>query len=70
MAIENAKSTYARKRLSLVVRDFLQNEDGATAIEYSLIAGLIFLAIVASVRAYTSTTSDMYNEISSTIDDA
>ncbi len=70
MAIENAKLSYARKRFSLAVRDFLRNENGATAIEYSLIAGLIFLAIVASVKAYTDTTSDMYNEISSTINDA
>ncbi|ABC77176.1 Flp family type IVb pilin [Syntrophus aciditrophicus] len=28
---------------------FLKSEDGATAIEYALIAGLIFLAIVSSV---------------------
>jgi pilus assembly protein Flp/PilA len=29
---------------------FLRDEDGATAIEYSLIAGFIALAIIAAVR--------------------
>lgn len=28
---------------------FLRNESGATAIEYAVIAGLIFLAIVAAI---------------------
>lgn len=31
------------------LRDVLRDERGATVIEYALIAGLIFLAIVASV---------------------
>ena len=35
--------------LRLLTR-FARDEDGATAIEYALIAGLIFLAIVSSVR--------------------
>jgi len=32
-----------------MIRRFLADEAGATAIEYALIAGLIFLAIVASI---------------------
>ena len=31
------------------MKRFLANQEGATAIEYALIAGLIFLAIVAAV---------------------
>lgn len=31
------------------IKDFWQDEEGATAIEYGLIAGLIAVAIVASV---------------------
>ena len=46
---------------------FLRDEEGATAIEYALIVGLIFLAIVGAVRQYTSETSRMYSEISSAI---
>ena len=44
-------------------RTFWDNEDGATSIEYSLIVGLIFLAIVGAVRSYSESTSDMYGEI-------
>jgi pilus assembly protein Flp/PilA len=35
--------------MAILVR-FLKNEDGVTAIEYALIAGLIALAIVAAVQ--------------------
>ncbi len=45
------------------VRAFGENESGATAIEYSLIVSLIFLAIIASVRAFSNSTSDMYDTI-------
>ncbi|MNJ01558.1 Flp/Fap pilin component [compost metagenome] len=39
---------------------FLRNESGATAIEYGLIAGLVFLAIVAAVGAFTSKAVGMF----------
>lgn len=32
-----------------MLKRFLTNEDGATAIEYAVIAGLIFLAIIAAI---------------------
>jgi pilus assembly protein Flp/PilA len=44
---------------------FAKDERGATAIEYSLIVGLIFLAIVTAVEAFASNTNVMYSEISS-----
>jgi pilus assembly protein Flp/PilA len=34
-----------------VIREFLRNENGATAIEYSLMAGGISLAIIATVNS-------------------
>ncbi len=43
---------------------FLRAESGATAIEYALIAGLVFLAIVGSVQALgTAVMSTLYNKI-------
>ena len=33
------------------MKRWLRDEDGATSIEYGLIAGLVFLAIVGSVAA-------------------
>lgn len=50
-----------------IIAAFLRCERGATAIEYSLIVGLIFLAIVAAVRNYTASTSDMYSTIVSVL---
>ena len=59
------------RRVLGLVRDagraFLRCERGATAIEYSLIVSLIFLAIVAAVRNYTASTSDMYSTINSVL---
>lgn len=44
---------------------FAADESGATAIEYGLIVALIFVTIVAAVRGYVNSTSGMYSEISS-----
>lgn len=43
---------------------FLFDESGATAIEYALVAGLVFLAIVASVTNFALSVNKMYNNIS------
>jgi pilus assembly protein Flp/PilA len=44
---------------------FLKNEDGATAIEYSLIAGLIALAVIALVRSIGGSLSTTFSEVNS-----
>lgn len=61
------KTVSKQRSLKSLVDDFKQDDNGATAIEYSLIVGLIFLAIVAAVRSYTESTSAMYNEIDETL---
>jgi len=40
---------------------FLRDERGATAIEYGLIAGLIFLVIVSSVTLFAKTGTGIFN---------
>ncbi len=52
-------------RMSKLLGAFAADESGATAIEYSLIVGLIFLAIVTSVNTFASNTNTMYSEIAS-----
>jgi len=42
---------------------FLKAEDGATAIEYALIASLIFLVIVSAVSLLGSNVTALYNGI-------
>ncbi|NWG71932.1 MAG: Flp family type IVb pilin [Parvularculaceae bacterium] len=44
---------------------FLKDEDGATAIEYGLIAALIGVAIIAMVRAVGTELSSTFEEVDS-----
>jgi pilus assembly protein Flp/PilA len=46
---------------------FLKDESGATAIEYSLMLGLVVLAIVGSVELLSSSLSNMYLFVSSSV---
>ena len=46
---------------------FLKDESGATAIEYSLIAALIGVAVIASVKKLGTTLSAKFSGISSNL---
>ncbi|MEZ5892866.1 MAG: Flp family type IVb pilin [Parvularculaceae bacterium] len=56
-----------RRRIANVTKRFAADENGATAIEYSLLIALIFLAIVTAIRNYTVSASEMYNTIDDTL---
>ena len=43
------------------------DQRGATAIEYGLIAALIFLAIVVSINSFSSEMGNMFNTISNAL---
>lgn len=47
---------------------FLKDEDGATAIEYGLIAALIAVAIITAVGAVGSNLDTTFSEVASAID--
>ncbi|MEL6692352.1 MAG: Flp family type IVb pilin [Pseudomonadota bacterium] len=49
---------------------FFQNESGATAIEYGLIAALIAVAIIGAVSAVGGSVSTTFNDVSAEIDGA
>ena len=51
-----------------LIKKFAKDEDGATAIEYGLIAALIAVAIIASVTALGSTLSENFSTIDNNID--
>ena len=51
------------KRLFGIVTD----ERGATAVEYGLILALIFLAMVGAVGSFASTTTEMWNNVSTKV---
>ena len=46
-----------------MLRRFIQDDRGATAIEYGLIAALIFLGVVAAIGNYGESMSSMYGKI-------
>ncbi len=47
------------------LHNFIKDESGATAIEYSLIAALIAMVVITAVTATGSNLSGMYDTISS-----
>jgi pilus assembly protein Flp/PilA len=52
------------------MNSFIANEDGATAIEYGLIAALICIVIVAGLTALRVGMLDMYSSVTDTVDGA
>ena len=46
-----------------LLRHFLKNESGATAIEYGLIAALISIVIIVGVRSIGTKLSNTFNTI-------
>ncbi len=61
-SLKSARRAFARQADA-----FRLDESGATAIEYGLIVSLIFLAIIAAVREFTNSASDLYGEIDDTL---
>ena len=51
-------------------REFLQDESGATAIEYGLIAALISAAGMATMNQLGENMVEMFNVASTTLDNA
>jgi len=49
--------------MKALITRFKADEDGATAIEYGLIAALIAVAIIAAVRLVGTTLSTTFNNI-------
>jgi pilus assembly protein Flp/PilA len=53
-----------------ICRKYRKDEDGATAIEYGLIAGLISVVIIGAIQLVTSSMDRNYDYISNSIEDA
>lgn len=61
------KKTGSASRFSVTLKRFLANNHGATAIEYGLIVGLIFLAVVSAIHVFAGQVTVMYNYIGTKI---
>ena len=52
------------------IKKFLQDESGATAIEYGLIAALVSVAAVTALTSVGTSLSSMFNKVSTDLDTA
>lgn len=50
--------------MTMTLKKFVADQDGATAIEYALIAGIVSVAIVASLTQVTGQLAGVFSEIS------
>jgi len=53
--------------MKVLINKFLKDEDGATAIEYGLIAALIAVAIITAVRAVGTELSNTFSTVASNL---
>ena len=53
-----------------MIKAFLNDESGATAIEYGLIAGLVAVAIIAALTALGGSLDTLFSEVASTVSGA
>ncbi|MEZ5920985.1 MAG: Flp family type IVb pilin [Parvularculaceae bacterium] len=53
--------------MKTLINKFLTDEDGATAIEYGLIAALIAVAIITAVKAVGSSLSNTFNNVAANL---
>ena len=54
----------------ILIKKFLQDESGATAIEYGLIAALVSVAAIAALGAVGNELSDLFNMVASELGNA
>lgn len=52
------------KNICLFLQSFCSEQDGATAIEYALVASLIAVAILGGLMAVSSSVQELWNKIS------
>lgn len=53
-----------------MIKSFIKDERGATAIEYGLIAALMFLAIVTAIGGVADENDKMYETIGTRVEEA
>ena len=53
-----------------VIKSFLQDESGATAIEYGLIAALVSVAAIAALGSLGNSLGTMFNSVANELGDA
>ena len=57
----NNVNTGTRNKMKAIIKRFLKEEDGVTAVEYGLIAGLIAVALVTAMSTLTTGISGAFS---------
>jgi pilus assembly protein Flp/PilA len=63
IAADTEQDTPMRRQIQIAIRRFLHSQDGATAIEYALIAAGIAAAIMAAVTTLGVNVNQMWNSV-------
>jgi pilus assembly protein Flp/PilA len=63
----NGATEEASRTMRRTVSRLIRCQSGATAIEYGLIVGLIFLVIIASVSMVATDITNMFNTVSNAV---
>ena len=58
------------KSFAKKVQNFLQSEDGPTAVEYAVMLALIVIVCLTAIQAVGQNASDAFNDIAEDINDA
>ena len=53
-----------------LIKSFIKNESGATAIEYGLIAAIVSVGLIAALSTLKSNLQDTYNTIGTAVKNA
>ena len=56
--------------MRVMLNKFIANEDGATAIEYGLIAALVAVFIIGALQVLGSSLSSLFGRVSTALDGA
>lgn len=53
-----------------VLKAFLEDDSGGTAIEYGLIVSLIVIAIIGALNTFANETTSMWNNVETSMEEA
>ena len=57
-------------KLSILVQEFLREDDGPTAVEYAIMLSLIAVVCIVSVRRIGTSSSSTFNRVATSIQNA
>ncbi|WP_232411604.1 MULTISPECIES: Flp family type IVb pilin [unclassified Methylophilus] len=66
-AQKNTRGIKMHNTIKVVISKFLRDEEGASAIEYALLAAMVAIALVTFVKPINGLISDIFTQISTAL---